>query len=654
MEIDNGRKRVVISGVAPEIECGRFPAKRILGDEVIVEADIFADGHSSISANLLYRERSESNWKEAAMILVANDRWAGKFTVTALGRYEFTIHSWVDAFLSWQKELQKKFKAHLDLSLELRVGLEMIEEGLEQGEDSELANWLKSIEGARNQQEAVALASNGQLHALMRDKQSNKKWITEYLRPLSITVDPPKANFSTWYELFPRSCSSKEGEHGTLQECAGWLPEIAQMGFDVLYLTPIFPIGLAERRGRNRKLKALENDPGSPWAIRNHKAVHPQLGTVQDFELLIDRARELGIDIALDLAFQCSPDHSYLTEHSEWFKYRSDGSVQFAENPPKKYEDIVPFDFENENWKELWGELKSIVLFWIAKGIRIFRVDNPHTKPFSFWEWLIGEVKEKYPEVIFLSEAFTRPKVMYRLAKLGFSQSYTYFTWRNTKKELTEYVSQLTQTEIKEYFRPNFWPNTPDILPESLQQGGAAAFKSRLLLAATLSSNYGIYGPAFEWMVSEAIAGTEEYADAEKYEIKNWNWKTGGNLRECISQINRIRRENSALQCTSNVQFCEIDNDQILYYMKFNDSNTLLIFVNLDPFHPQSGTFKIPLQELKLDSKQSYRVQELLTARYFTWEGEVQKISVDPSSWPGAIYRVQREMRREADFDYFM
>lgn len=432
------------------------------------------------------------------------------------------------------------------------------------------------------------------------------------------------------------------------------------MGFDVLYLPPIHPIGKTNRKGKNNSPVAQPGDVGSPWAIGSeeggHKSVHPQLGTIEDFVSLVNKAKEYNIEIALDLAFQCSPDHPYVREHPEWFKWRPDGTVQYAENPPKKYEDVLPLNFETENWRELWEELKSIVVFWIEKGVRIFRVDNPHTKPFRFWKWLIEEIKRDYPDVIFLSEAFTRPKVMYHLAKAGFTQSYTYFTWRNTKREFIEYLTELTQTEVREYFRPNFWPNTPDILPEHLQFGGRPAFMMRLVLAATLSSNYGIYGPVFELCVSEALPGKEEYLNSEKYEIRYWDWDQPGNLKDFIARVNRIRRENPALQTTWNLKFFEVDNEYILFYGKVNEdlSNIILVVVNLDPHHTQSGWVRVPISELGIEPNQPYLVHDLLSEDKYIWQGEYNYVELNPHVIPARIFRVRKRLRKETDFDYFM
>lgn len=660
MEIEEGRRRVVIANVYPQIEEGHFAIKRVVGDEVSISADVFADGHSQVAAQLLFRKAGHDKWHEIPMHYIDNDRWKGTFKVNELGIYEYTLHAWVDNFLAWQKDLQKKFDGGLKVDVDLLFGIKMIEETLTQSKDAELKEFHTALKKTKDSDEAVSLATDPRLHALMRNRFPNKQWVTEYEKILKINVDPIKARFSTWYEMFPRSSSPQAGKHGTFKDCMRMLPHIAEMGFDVLYFPPIHPIGLKHRRSGNNLPNAKEDDPGSPWAVGGkeggHTAIHPQLGSFEDFEKLRVAANQHGIDVALDLAFQCSPDHPYLTEHPDWFRYRPDGTIQYAENPPKKYEDIVPFYFETEHWTELWQELREIVLFWIDKGIRIFRVDNPHTKPFIFWEWLISDVKQAYPEVIFLAEAFTRPKVMYWLAKLGFSQSYTYFTWRHTKKELTDYIWELTATDVKEYFRPNFWPNTPDILSEELQFGGRPAFIVRLILAATLSSNYGIYGPAFELLENKALPGKEEYVDSEKYEIRKRTKQIPESISDIIKKVNRIRRENPVLQYLSNIKIFEVDNDQIMYYGRVSpdQENSLLIVVNLDPFNPQTGNIKVPLKMLQLPENQSYRVHELLTDRQHIWEGGSHEITLDPEVLPASIFRIQKKVRKEVDFEYFM
>ncbi|GIW48085.1 MAG: alpha-1,4-glucan:maltose-1-phosphate maltosyltransferase [Deltaproteobacteria bacterium] len=660
MEIE-GRKRVVIENVKPEIDCGLFPIKRTVGEKVVVEADIFVDGHDSVSARLLYKKGNDEVWSEVPMIFIENDRWRGEFRVHEIGDYYYTVEGWVDHFKTWQKDIKKKFEAGQDIKVDVLVGIGYIEDALKRAKGDDKKRLVRIISSLKNSspEEVPLIAFSNELVELM-DKYPDRSLSTRYEKNLRVVVDRERALFSAWYERFPRSCSSQPGRHGTFKDCEGILPEIARMGFDVLYLPPIHPIGKTNRKGKNNSPVAQPGDVGSPWAIGSeeggHKSVHPQLGTIEDFVSLVNKAKEYNIEIALDLAFQCSPDHPYVREHPEWFKWRPDGTVQYAENPPKKYEDVLPLNFETENWRELWEELKSIVVFWIEKGVRIFRVDNPHTKPFRFWNWLIEEIKRDYPDVIFLSEAFTRPKVMYHLAKAGFTQSYTYFTWRNTKREFIEYLTELTQTEVREYFRPNFWPNTPDILPEHLQFGGRPAFMMRLVLAATLSSNYGIYGPVFELCVSEALPGKEEYLNSEKYEIRYWDWDQPGNLKDFIARVNRIRRENPALQTTWNLKFFEVDNEYILFYGKVNEdlSNIILVVVNLDPHHTQSGWVRVPISELGIEPNQPYLVHDLLSEDKYIWQGEYNYVELNPHVIPARIFRVRKRLRKETDFDYFM
>jgi starch synthase (maltosyl-transferring) len=657
---DAGRKRVVIENLKPEIDCGRFPIKRVIGEKVSVAADIFSDGHDAVSARLRFRRRGEE-WKEVPMVLVENDRWRGEFVVEEMGRYDYTIEAWVDHFKTWQQNMKKRVDAGQDVGVGLRMGAEYVEEraGAAPKEDAErLVRLARVLKGA-DRQAAIRAGLGGELTALT-ERNPDRRRASSYRRELQVVVDRKKALFSTWYELFPRSCGPQPGRHGTFRDCERFLREIADMGFDVLYFPPIHPIGRTNRKGKNNTLKVDPDDSGSPWAIGSeeggHQSIHPQLGNWEDFERLLGKAGEVGIEAALDLAFQSSPDHPYVKAHPEWFRWRPDGSVQFAENPPKKYEDIIPFNFETDAWQELWEELRSIVLFWIEKGIRLFRVDNPHTKPFPFWEWLIEGIKKEYPDVIFLSEAFTRPKIMYRLAKVGFTQSYTYFTWRNTKRELIDYLTELTQTEVREFFRPSFWPNTPDILPEYLQYGGRPAFIIRLVLAATLASNYGIYGPAFELCVREALPGKEEYLNSEKYEIRHWDRETPGTLRDFIARVNRIRRENPALQTPWNLRFFEIANEYLLCYGKWTEdlSNLVVVAVNLDPFHIQRGWVRVPLKDLGVDPDQPYLVHDLLSDDKHIWQGESNFLELNPHVLPANIFRVRKRLRKEIDFDYFM
>ncbi len=471
---------------------------------------------------------------------------------------------------------------------------------------------------------------------------------TTYSKELRVVVDRERARFSSWYEMFPRSCTDNQQRHGTFRDCIARLDYVAGMGFDILYLPPIHPIGVTGRKGKNNSFPPAPGDTGSPWAIGSreggHKSIHPDLGSLADFKLLQAKAAERGLEIAMDIAFQCSPDHPYVREHEEWFRHRPDGSIQYAENPPKKYEDIFPLYFENEHYRALCEELKSVVLYWIDQGVRIFRVDNPHTKPFDFWEWLIEEVQRDYPETIFLAEAFTRPKVMYRLAKLGFTQSYTYFAWKNSKSELTEYLTEVTQLPVSEFFRGNLWPNTPDILNEYLQQGGAPAFMARLVLAATVGASYGIYGPAFELCEPRAVkAGSEEYWDSEKYQIRAWPIDHAFSLRGLIGRVNQIRRANPALQTNLGLRFHRVDNDQLIAYTKVsgNGSNVLLVIVNLDFRNKQSGWVEIPISELGIDPWQPYQVHDLLTDARYQWHGPRNYIELSPSSLPAHIFKIR-------------
>jgi starch synthase (maltosyl-transferring) len=657
------RRRVVIENIKPEVDCGRFPIKRAVGEKVVVMADLFADGHDALAASLLYKKHNDEKWREVPMRFVENDRWKGEFVVEEVGLYDYIIEGWIDYFKTWQRDFRKRREAGQSLKADLLIGAGYVEEALERApqEDKErLKRYAALLREGRNGEEVVSIALGEALTELMSRYPNKKSAVSYDEKELAVMVDGEQALFSAWYELFPRSCSPEPGRYGTFKDCERLLPEIKKMGFDILYLPPIHPIGKTNRKGKNNTLGVRPNAVGSPWAIGSeeggHKAVHPQLGTLEDFERLINKAKDYGIEIAIDLAFQCSPDHPYTKQHPEWFRWRPDGTIQYAENPPKKYEDIVPFNFETEAWAALWEELKSIVLFWTERGIRIFRVDNPHTKPFAFWQWLIREIKKDNPAVIFFSEAFTRPKVMYRLAKAGFTQSYTYFTWRNTKRELMEYLTELTQTEVREYFRPNFWPNTPDILPEYLQYGKRPAFMIRLVLAATLASNYGIYGPAFELCVDEAIAGKEEYLNSEKYEIKNWDRDKAGNLRDFITRVNQIRKENPALHSTWNLTFYRVDNDSLLFYGKATAdlSNLILTVVNLDPFHAQSGWVRVPVDRLGIDSTQPYLVHDLLSEEKYIWQGEKNFVEVNPQVLPAKIFRVRKRLKREMDFDYFM
>jgi starch synthase (maltosyl-transferring) len=588
--------RVVIESPRPEVDCGRYPAKRVVGEEVVVEADAFTDGHDSVVCQLLFRCLGEKEWKTIGMQFLGNDRWRGSFRVEQLGRYEYTVRAWPDPLETWKRDLEKRKAAGQDISVDLQIGAEI--------------------------------------------EKHPERNVTYYDKVLQVVVDPVRARFSSWYEMFPRSARG-DGKHGTFRDVIDRLPYIAEMGFDVLYLPPVHPIGTTARKGKNNDVAALPGDVGSPWAIGSkeggHKAVHPDLGTLADFDSLVKAANKLGIEVALDIAFQCSPDHPYVKEHPEWFRWRPDGTVQYAENPPKKYQDIYPFEFETTAWPELYDELKSVFEFWIEHGVRIFRVDNPHTKPFAFWEWVITELKTKNKDLIFLSEAFTRPRIMHRLSKLGFTQSYTYFTWRNTKPELIEYFLELSSSEKREYFRPNVWPNTPDILHATLQHGGPPAFAARVILAATLSANYGLYGPAYELMEHmPREPGSEEYLYSEKYEIKRWDTGRPDSLSSLIKKLNGIRKANPALQSDWSLKFHPIDNDQLIAYSKKQGDNQVLVIVNLDTRFVQSGWVEFGF------GGEAFEVQDLLGGRRYTWQGDKNYVELNPHALPAHVFLVHR------------
>jgi starch synthase (maltosyl-transferring) len=661
----DGRRRVVIEGVSPEIDAGRFPIKRTVGDEVKVTASVFADGHDVLAAILCSRHLDEPDWLEVRMEPLGNDRWRGTFPVERVGTYLYTLQAWVDHFGSWRRDLEKKFKAGLDVQSELQVGARLLKTALEQEKTHDADDLRKAAEALSStanvpQSAKVAIALSPRIADLM-ERCNEPQHVVRYGRELRVTVDLVQARFSAWFELFPRSASEEPGKHGTFQDCERWLPRIAEMGFDVLYLPPIHPIGLSFRKGRNNTLACSSEDPGSPWAIGSeeggHKAVHPQLGTLDDFRRLVKQARELQIEVALDIAFQCSPDHPYVREHPEWFRKRPDGSIQYAENPPKKYQDIYPLDFECEEWKALWLELKSVFAFWADQGVRIFRVDNPHTKPFRFWEWCIRELKSDQPELVFLAEAFTRPKVMFYLAKLGFTQSYNYFPWRNTKYELVEYLTELTQGEVREFFQANLWPNTPDILTQHLQFGGRPAFMARLVLAATLGASYGIYGPAFLAAENQPREpGSEEYLNSEKYELRHWAYNPADSLVALATRLNRIRREHPALQRNDTLQFHPVDNDHLIAYTKSGQAldDIILVIVNLDPHHTQRGWVTLPLERWGLRAQTAYQFHDLLTDARFLWSGPTNYVELDPRFIPAHVLRLRRYVRTERDFDYFL
>ncbi len=659
----DGRKRVIIENVTPRIDCGEFPVKRVLGESVTVEADVFADGHDKVSTVLLSRKKGDADWTETTMEHVVNDRWRASFTVTEQHPHEYTVAAWIDRFGTWCRDLEKRRKAGQDLAVEFEIGRAFLEETAHAADppvSDELDAVILAIEKAESDDDKAALFSDAALAEVVFSHEP-RRFLHRYERVFAVVVDRRKANFSTWYELFPRSAKPKSMDHGSFRDVERLIPYIADMGFDVLYFPPVHPVGVTNRKGPNNTPEASPGDPGSPWAIGaedgGHTEFHSKLGSLDDFQRIKTAAEKRGIELAMDIAFQCTPDHPWVKEHPEWFRSRPDGTIQYAENPPKKYEDIFPLDFETDEWENLWTALKDVVTYWAEQGIRIFRVDNPHTKPFRFWEWLITEVRADHPDAIFLAEAFTRPKVMYRLAKAGFTQSYTYFTWRNTAWELERYFTELTGTGVAEFFRPNLWPNTPDILPEYLQFSGRSGFMSRLVLAATLSSNYGIYGPAFELLENTPREyGSEEYDNSEKYEIRDWNIGRSDSLSDYIGLVNRIRRENPALQQTRNLHFHSTDNPQLICYSKEDDSgnNIIVCVVNLDPHHRQSGWITLPLGNFGIGPHESYQLKDTITRAHFIWYGDRNYVELDPHSSPAHVFQLRKKVRTEEDFDYYL
>ena len=648
--------RVVIEGVSPEIDSGRFPIKRTLGEDVLVRADIFAEGHDKIAAVLLYRQEGEPNWKEAPLAPLVNDRWEASFPVGSMGVWEYTIAAWVDHFATWLLEVAKKAEAGQHLASELLEGAVLIREAAdraeaagETGDTALLRDRADRIGSDGEQAERVALALDPALAAIML-RHPNREQALTYPRVLKVSIERDRARFGSWYELFPRSAAAEPGRHGTFKDVEARLPYVAGMGFDVLYLPPIHPIGRAYRKGPNNTLDPGPDDPGSPWAIGGaeggHEAIHPELGTLQDFDHLVEAARGHGLEIALDIAFQCSPDHPWVEEHPEWFRHRPDGTIKYAENPPKKYQDIYPINFETEHWRSLWEGLRDVFLFWLDRGVRIFRVDNPHTKAIPFWEWCIKEVRDRDPGAIFLAEAFTRPKVMKYLAKIGYTQSYSYFTWRTTKAEITEYFTDLTQTDAVDYMRPNLFANTPDILHEFLQTGGRPGFLIRLVLAATLGANYGIYGPPFELTNGVPVRhGSEEYLDSEKYQVRHWDLNSHWTIRDQVARLNLARRENLALQHDRFLQFHTIENDNLIAYTKRSPDgrNVILTVVNLDPFNAHAAWMNLPVEALGIADgpDETYQVHDLLTEARYDWRGAWNWVRLDPQSMPAHVFRIE-------------
>lgn len=629
------KNRALIEFVFPTVNEGKFYLKKVVGDKIEIKSHIFGDGHDEINARILYKFGKHKMWRNSPLLHKSNDEWEGSFLVEEIGSYFFTVEAWVDHPLDWYKSTIKKIAAEEAVAVEILIGKEHLVKIAKKAKGQHLKKTKEIISifsDSKKYNQAIEILQQKDLLEIIKlypiIENSTVYGVTQ-----EVKVEHKKTEFSSWYEFFPRSTSSEIGKHGTFKDCKTAIDFVHKLGFDVIYFPPIHPIGNSHRKGKNNSTTSLPGEPGSPWAIGNemggHKAIHPQLGSMQDFEELLSYASKKNIDIALDIAFQASPDHPYVKQHPEWFKWRPDGTVQYAENPPKKYQDVLPFNFETDAWESLWEELKSVFLFWAEKGVKIFRVDNPHTKPFIFWEYVINEVKKKFPETIFLSEAFTRPKIMARLAKLGFTQSYTYFTWRYSKQELTDYMNELTKGELKDYFRPNFWPNTPDILPYYIQNKGFEISAIRFVLAATLSSNYGLYGPVYDLLETAPMPGKEEYFNSEKYEIRNWDWQTITPFRKLIAQINSIRRENPALQKTNNINFCDNDNPQLLSFIKTEGENKLYIIINLDPEHKQSGFCRLP-KELVNQNKISVQIKDLISGEKYVWDKEWNYVELNP------------------------
>jgi starch synthase (maltosyl-transferring) len=687
MKPSEGRNRVVIEEVSPMIDGGARPVCRIVGDVIHMTAAIFADGHDHLAARLNYRHASERKWRSVPMVFVNNDLWEGSFRVDRLGEWIFTLEAWIDHFDTWASDLRKRLAAQpipvqndqnasavaQDIPLALRSGALLIRAASKRASGADarkLEKFAASIEAlAREERPHYEDPLTDEIVSLTA-RYPDLTLATRYEKELPVRVDRERARFSAWYELFPRSASTVPGKHGTFADVELQVPEIAAMGFDVLYLPPIHPIGRAYRKGPNNATVAREGDLGSPWAIGDaaifaqdpagsrakdddggHKSIHPQLGTFADFDRLVASAAAHQMEIALDIAFQCSPDHPWVTKHPDWFVIRPDGSIQYAENPPKKYQDIYPLNFESSDWRSLWSELYSVFEFWIKRGVKIFRVDNPHTKALPFWDWCLGELHQKYPDAIFLAEAFTRPHVMYALARRGFTQSYTYFTWRTTKPELVDYLEEITRPPVSDFFKPNFWPNTPDILHKSLQDGGRPAFMQRLILAATLTANYGVYGPAYELgenAPAKPASGkteSEEYLDSEKYEIRQRNRNVPGSLVPLITELNAIRRANPALQSNDSLRFHETDNPSLICYSKTTPKceNTILVAVNLDPFQEQAGWVHLVGSEIGIAEDQQFAVEDLLTGAKYSWHGFTNFVALKPETQPAHILRIVRD-----------
>jgi len=643
------QKRVVVESVSPQINQGDVFIKRVVDELVNVTADVLVDGHDKIQASVLFKHEKERSWKEIRMQHLNNDGWGATFQVSKQGFYSYKVQAWVDYALDWQYGVGRKIDDNQYIKSELLEGAEYLKPLLKKvnkDDKAYLEHLINIFQDENSYEEAIKEAVSDRLARIFTQYPS--KFLSNESSEFKAYVDRKKARFSTWYEFFPRSSSEVEGQHGTFKECHRLLPRIAKMGFDTLYFPPVHPIGEVNRKGKNNTTDAKEGDVGSAWGIGSqyggHKDIHPELGTVEDFKNLVKAAKELGIEVAMDYALQAAPDHPWVKEHPDWFKWRPDGTVQYAENPPKKYQDILPIYWESKDWKNLWKECLDILLYWIEEcGIQVFRVDNPHTKPYYFWHWAIAEVKKKHPNIIFLAEAFTKPKVMGRLAKEGYTQSYTYFTWRNTKHELIEYMNDLTQTDQKEYMRPNFWPNTPDINPYHLQGANESMYLQRYALAATLSSNIGIYGPVFEQQIDEAIPGKEEYYMSEKFQLCHYDWSIENKLTTLIGKINEIRHNHESYQQTNNIQFCHMENEKLIAFYKWNDDRTdeTLTIISLDQYYMQSGHVQVPLQDLGIQHGYKVEVHDLITGNSYNWYDEWNYVELHPTL-PFHIFKIKK------------
>ena len=639
--------RLAIEALQPILEGGRFASKCLSGRPLPVSAVIFSDGHEKLAADLLWRANGEATWQRTPMQALGNDRWSAVLRIDQQGRAEFAIEAWLDVYASFRQELVKKIGASVPVELELQEGAQLVRRIAAQAPEElrgELAALIERMEASQSQAEREAVLIDPSVNELMRRAEYRPHLLRTPNYPLD--VERSLAEFASWYELFPRSLGDEQ-RHGNFADVHARIPEIARMGFDVLYFPPIHPIGRAHRKGPNNSLKAGPGDPGSPYAIGSeeggHDAVHPQLGSLEDFRQLVHVTREHGLEVALDFAVQCSPDHPWLKQHPGWFSWRPDGSIRHAENPPKKYEDIVNVEFYAEAaMPDLWLALRDVVLGWVEQGVTLFRVDNPHTKPMPFWEWLIADVRERHPQVIFLSEAFTRPAMMARLGKLGFSQSYTYFTWRNTKAELQAYFEELNQPPWRDCYRPNFFVNTPDINPYFLQRSGRPGFLIRAALATMGSGLWGMYS-GFELCEAEPVPGKEEYFDSEKYQLRPRDYQAPGNINAEIARLNQIRRENPALQTHLGFQAYTAWNDNILYFGKRTAdlSNFILVAVSLDPHHAQEAHFELPLWELGLPDDADLQGEDLMNGHRWTWHGKVQWMRIEPWHLPFGIWRIQ-------------